>query len=240
MAAFVLVHGAWLGATYWREVAARLRAAGCDVYTPTLTGLGERTHLLSRSVDLELHIQDIVNVFLYEDMRDVVLVGHSYGGMVISGVAERCAGRLRHLVYLDAFVPADGDAMIDLGTPERMAWVREQAAVAGDGWLVPCPALDSFGLPAVHGAWLSSLAGPQPLKTFEQTLHLSAPAARAIPRTFIRCTAYPGFQSQAERVRSAPGWRYAEIPTSHMAPLTEPEMLTRLLLDAAEQPSGAR
>jgi pimeloyl-ACP methyl ester carboxylesterase len=203
------------------------------VYTPTLTGIGERSHLLTPAIDLDLHTQDIVNVFKYEDLQEVVLVGHSYGGMVIASVSERIPERLAHVVYLDAFVPFDGEALLDLGTPERTAWLRQQVAAVGDGWLIPCPPLDSFGLSEADAAWLGPLVGSQPLKTFEQPVQLSSPAAQALAHTFIRCVEYPGFKSQAERAQAAPGWRYCEIPTSHIAMATMPERLAELLLEVA-------
>src|SRR5487761_1533732 len=131
-----------------------------DVYAPTLTGIGERSHLLTRAIDLALHVQDVVSVLDYEDLREVILVGHSYGGMVIAGVAERSPDRIAHAVYLDAFVPSNGETILDLAAPERVAWMREQVAAAGEGWLIPCPPLGSFGLTDADAAWLAPLAGP--------------------------------------------------------------------------------
>jgi pimeloyl-ACP methyl ester carboxylesterase len=119
MATYVLIHGGWHGGWCWARVAPILRAAGHDVYAPSLTGLGDRVHLLSPSVRLETHIEDVLGVLSYEDLRDVVLVGHSYGGMVITGVADRAADRVSHLVYLDAFVPRDGECLLDLLPEER-------------------------------------------------------------------------------------------------------------------------
>ena len=136
MATFVLVHGAWAGGWYWKRVRPLLTAAGHDVFTPTLTGLGERAHLATPDIGLETHIRDVLGVLTYEDLSDVVLVGHSCGGIVITGVAERAPGRLAHLVYLDAYVPADGQSFLDLlVSPERAAMFREQARTEGDGSL---------------------------------------------------------------------------------------------------------
>ncbi len=146
MAIFVLVHGAWHGGWCWQRVARLLRAAGHDVYTPTLTGLGERAHLLSPAIGLDTHIKDILGVLFYEDLRDVVLVGHSYAGMVITGVAEQTAKRLRHLVYLDAFVPWEGQSLLDLMGETEALIVRERAARDGDGWCVPPLPLEAFGV----------------------------------------------------------------------------------------------
>ena len=146
MATFVLVHGAWHGGWCWKKVTPLLRAAGHEVYTPTLTGLGERAHLLTREVDLDTHIRDIINVLEYEELRDVILVGHSYAGMVIAGVADRVPARLAHLVYLDAFVPRDGQASLSLSPPELEAHLRAQALAEGDGWRVPAPPAAWYGV----------------------------------------------------------------------------------------------
>ena len=137
MAMFLLIHGAWHGGWCWKKVTPLLRAAGHEVCTPTLTGLGERAHLLSAEVTLDTHVQDVVGVLEYEDLRDVVLVGHSYGGMVITGVVDRAADRLAHLVYLDAFVPQDGQALADLVDSTLYTTLEEQARAEGEGWRVP-------------------------------------------------------------------------------------------------------
>ena len=134
MANFVLVHGAWIGGWCWRPNAQALRKAGHEVFTPTLTGLGERSHLMNPSINLDTHIADIVNVIKHEELSDVVLVGHSYGGMVVTGVADALADKIRSLVYLDAFVPESGQALVDLAPPEP----KPQAA--SDYTLAPLPA----------------------------------------------------------------------------------------------------
>ena len=135
MATFVLVHGAWHGGWCWKKVAPLLRSAGHEVYTPTLTGLGERDHLLTRDIGLDTHIQDIVNVLEYEELTQVVLVGHSYGGMVVTGVAERAHERLRQLVYLDAATPLGTErslrALYQRYTPAR--WAAFEAQIQGPG-----------------------------------------------------------------------------------------------------------
>ena len=137
MATFVLVHGAWHGGWCWRKLTPLLRAAGQEVFTPTLTGLGERAHLGSPDVGLGTHVRDVAQVLWYEDLADVVLVGHSYGGLVIGGVADQVPERLRHLVYLDAFVPEHGQSMLDLGPPERRPAMQARVAAEGDGWQLP-------------------------------------------------------------------------------------------------------
>src|SRR5262245_30919971 len=144
LATFVLVHGAWHGGWCWRRVAPLLRAAGHEVYTPTLTGLGERAHLVARHVDLDTHIADVRGVLQCEELSNVVLCGHSYGGMVISGVAESAPNALRSLVYLDAFVPADGQCLLDFIPAERLAELRQSVHDRGAGWLVPPPSAAFF------------------------------------------------------------------------------------------------
>ena len=163
MATYVLVHGAWHGGWCWKRVAPLLRAAGHEVYTytPTLTGLGERAHLLSRDIDLDTHITDIVNVLAYEELTDVVLVGHSYGGMVIAGVADRVPERVAHLVYLDAFVPRDGQAVHDIFSPEFAAHLQALALAEGDGWRIPAPPAASYGVTAAADlAWVAAKTSP--------------------------------------------------------------------------------
>ena len=149
MTTFVLVHGAWHGGWCWREVAGRLQSAGHRVFAPTLTGLADRSHLLTRETGLETHILDIVNLLEWEGLDDAVLCGHSYGGMVVTGAADRAAGRLRALVYLDAFVPADGQSLSDMAPPERVDGMLRDAAERGDGWKVP---------PLPASAWLDDPA----------------------------------------------------------------------------------
>ena len=232
MATFVLVHGAWHGGWCWRHVTTRLRAAGHEVFTPTLTGLGERAHLFSPDIDLETHIGDVLGVLKYEDLERVVLVGHSYGGMVITGVADRAAERLAHLVYLDSFVPADGQSAFDLLAPDRRATFEEQARDPGNGPQIPPPPLQRFGVTAdADLRWALPKLASQPLKTFTQPLRLTHAGARVVPRTYIWCAEYPSFRPFAERVRTDPGWRYRELPTGHDAMITAPQALAGLLLE---------
>src|SRR5215212_3297578 len=133
----VLVHGGWHGGWCWRQVARLLRTAGHDVHVPTLTGLGERSHLLHRDVDLELHVRDVIATLTYEDVHDALLVGHSYAGMVVAGVADRVPERVAHVVYLDAFVASGGQSLLDLMLPERRDMYLRAASEDGDGWVVP-------------------------------------------------------------------------------------------------------
>lgn len=234
MVTFVIVHGAWSGGHVWRTVRSLLRAAGCEVYTPTLTGLGERAHLASPEIDLDTHIEDIVNVLHFEDLTDVVLAGHSYGGMVITGVAEKAPERLAQLVYVDAEVPEDGQSENDLLPPEERAGYEEAARSRGDGWRIPPPVPETLPVdldPEMR--WLLSRMVAQPLRTFEEPVRLTNPAAAAIPRTYILCTEDKQGQplpEYVERARANPGWRFRELATGHRPHVTTPRDLADLLL----------
>ncbi len=232
MATFVLVHGAFHGGWCWRKLTPWLRAAGHEVYTPTLTGMGERVHLASPAVTLSTHVQDIVNVLVYEDLAEVRLVGHSYAGFVIAGVAEQVAERLAHLVYLDARIPQDGEALRDGYDLATLAMVETQVRGAGEGWRVPVPDLGRhpFGIrDEADAGWVMAKLVPHPFATLVEPLRLTQPAAERLPRTFIACTA-DQVHAHAERARSAPGWRYQELPTGHDAMVTAPRELVDLLL----------
>jgi pimeloyl-ACP methyl ester carboxylesterase len=236
VATFVLVHGAYLGGWCWRWVTPHLRAAGHEVRTPTLTGHGERVHLAGPQVDLETHIEDVVNVLRYEDLTGVVLVGWSYGGMVIAGAADRAPERIAHVVYLDADVPRDGDTSVP---PSRHAAREELARAHGDGWRVPPPfgADDLPGeLPAETRRWIAERLTPHLLLTWTQPIRLAG-AAAALPTTYVRCTV--GYdptdedtRRQDARIRGEPAWRYRELADSHAAPLTAPRAVADLLLEA--------
>jgi pimeloyl-ACP methyl ester carboxylesterase len=233
MATYVLVHGAWHGGWCWQRVTPLLRAAGHEVFTPTLTGLGESSHLTSPEIDLSTHIQDVVNVLEYEDLHKVILVGHSYGGMVITGVADRAAERLAHLVYLDAFVPHDGQSLLDL-VGEHRTTIQEQALAEG-GLVLPFP-VEAFGVTAeANVLWVGSKLVRHPFKTFAQPVRVTSTAASTIPRTYIYCNqpAMGPFDQFAERLKAAPGWRYRELATGHDAMVTMPRELANLLLAVA-------
>ena len=227
MATFVIVHGGWGGAWERRAFAPLLQQAGHEVLRVTLTGLGERAHLASPAVGLDTHIRDVVNVLVYEDLRDVLLVGHSYGGAVVTGAAERVPERLAHLVDVDAFVPEDGQAVADLLGPEVAADWRERVRTLGDGWRLPSP---------FPGA--TERHAPAPWKPVEEPLAVRDPAAAALPRTYIHCTAKPNpdapvyahFRAVAARAR-ARGQRLRELPTGHLPTLSAPQALADLLLE---------
>jgi len=228
VATIVLAHGAWSGAWAWTRVRRLLAAAGHDVFTPTYTGLGERSHLASRDTNLATHIQDVRNVLEFEDLRDVVLIGHSYGGMVATGVADHAHDRLARLIYLDAFVPADGRSLLDYVPPEARERMR-RSATEGDGWRVapnPPPADTS---PA-DVEWVTRLRRPHPLACFEQPIRLHGPLPP--PRAYIQCMRYADkgpFGQFAAQAKGAAGWQSFEIDASHSPNVTAPEALTALL-----------
>jgi len=223
MATFTIVHGGWGGGWEWREVETLLRARGHDVTRPTLTGIGERAHLFSPSVNLDAHVEDVVRHLEFEGLEDVVLCGHSYGGMVVTGVVDRVPARVSRLVYIDAFVPHDGESLFDLLPPE---WVSMLRASATDG-RVPPP-----GENPAYPAWYVERVRDHPLAAFEQPLRLSG-RDDAVPRSYIRC-----LQSDAplepciERARSA-GWTMREIDAQHDAHVGDPVGLADLLSAAA-------
>jgi len=238
MATFVLVHGAWHGGWCWRKVAPLLRAGGHAVHAPTLTGLGERVHLATRQVGLDTHVRDVLNVLTFEELSEAVLVGHSYGGLVIAGVAEQAPERLAHLVYLDALVPDDGQSCLDLFGPAARASVEAMVRSRGEGWWVPLdvePTLDHYGVvdPAER-RWMAERLVPHPWKTLDDRLRLPTGRGRALPRTFVLCTRGRSSPGQgAERAQREPGWRFREIDTGHDAMVTAPRELADLLLEAA-------
>jgi pimeloyl-ACP methyl ester carboxylesterase len=229
MATFVVAHGAWSSAWAWKKMRPLLRAAGHDLWTPSYTGLGERAHLANDAIDLDTHIQDVVGLLEMEDLRGVVLIGHSYGGMVATGVADRASGRIAQLVYLDAFVPENGQSAFDLQPAERANRMRELARDSGEGWRIP-PNPMPPDTPEADVAWAGHRRLPQPLKTFEQKLRLSDRAPP--PRSYIYCKRFgPGdvFRQFAERARRQSGWRCFEIDASHNPHITEPQGLLAIL-----------
>jgi pimeloyl-ACP methyl ester carboxylesterase len=236
MTTFVLIHGAWHGGWCWRKVTPLLRAAGHEVFTPTLTGLGERVHLLTPDVGLDTHITDVVNVLEYEDLREVVLVGHSYGGMVITGVADRLADRLAHLVYFDAAVPRHREALLAPFSEASRSSLEERVRTKGDGWKLPFSEhyLNEWQITDPKDrAWLLRHLVPHPFKSFQDTVGFSESKIATIPRTYIWCSEPRGETQRptAERVNTETGWRFRELATGHDAMVTMPRELADLLLD---------
>ncbi|MDQ3673977.1 MAG: alpha/beta fold hydrolase [Gemmatimonadota bacterium] len=223
---YVIVHGAWGGGWDWRHVDSLLTASGNNVYRPTLTGLGERVHLMNSTVDLSTHITDIVNVIRFENLRDVVLVGHSYGGMVISGVVDRIPDRIRHVVYLDAFVPEDGESVLT-----AMRGLRSETFVRA--------MVDSAKNDVIVPSWVPPGATPpsdvpQPKKAFSEPLRLQNPAGRRIPATYIltveagKPEADDDFAPFSRRAKSR-GWTHYVLQADHTPERSAPQELTALL-----------
>jgi len=233
MTTFVLVHGAWHGGWCYKRVARLLRQAGHEVYTPTLTGLGERAHLMGRMIDLSTHIQDIVSVVRCEELSDVVLCGHSYGGMVIAGVAEQIAAKIRSLVYLDAFVPENGKSLFDYLPAEQSGQMRTDAAQNGDGYKVtPIPAA-AFAVNDKDAAWVDAMCVKHPLATFEQKLALSG---RQLPKRVYILAAGWGpspFQQFGVRYKDDRDWQFVNIACGHDVMIDRPQELTNALIAAA-------
>lgn len=230
MATFLVAHGAWSAGWAWKKMRPLLRARGHELFTPTHTGLGERSHLAHAGIDLEAHIADILAVLDFEDLRDLVLIGHSYGGMVATGVADRAPERIARLVYLDAFVPRDGQSIFDLIGEEAAARARAAAQAEGGGWRVPANPMPPDTAEA-DLAWAVPRRIMQPLATLEQRLRLTG-AVERLPRSYIYCTRFgigDFFRRFADRARGDAGWRYDELDASHNPHITMPETLAALL-----------
>ena len=248
MTNYVLVGGAWLGGWCWQPVARRLRDNGHDAYPVTLTGLGERAHLASPEVDLDTHIADVVNIIELEGLRDVVLHGHSYAGIVVTGVAERIRERISQLVYLDSGPTPDGSSFLDMQPPEIKQHIERQVAELGDGWRLPLPSWEE--LEGVYGASLEGLdesqrrrmrahAVAQPFGSYTQPLRLGDTTssgwltkvfiANSFPLAQVReliAGGHPWFRELA-----GPEWRLLELRTGHWPMFSRPEDLAELLLD---------
>jgi len=242
MANFVLVHGAWHGGWCWRDTAAALRAAGHQVFTPTHTGVGERSHQSAENITLETHIRDVCGCIEWEELNDVILVGHSYGGMVITGVADRMADRVKSLVYLDAFVPEHGDSLIDLLPKALPPEVSAQfvgafrgAALDGhSGKMQPIPA-EMFNISAANRAWVDRRCVPQALATFEMPLLLTGDHAKVTQRLYILADGWDPspFRYFAGKLQGAAGWRVTKMPCSHDVMVDMPKELAAELLKLA-------
>jgi pimeloyl-ACP methyl ester carboxylesterase len=230
---YVLVHGAWGGAHGFRHVRRLLSAAGHEVFTPGLTGIGERSHLASPQVDLTTHVTDVVHQFLYEDLHDVVLLGFSYGGMVVTGALDAVGDRVRALVYLDAFVPGDGDSLYGL------LGVRPAPTGLATVWLVEGPER-AYEDPA-EAAFSRPRRTLHPVGCFTEPVRLSRPLEEwPFSRTYVRATAEepgvppnPAFAAAAARARASDAWAYREIATTHLVPQNRPRELADLLLELA-------
>jgi pimeloyl-ACP methyl ester carboxylesterase len=238
MATYVLVHGGGHGGWCYQRVARLLRAAGHEVYAPSLTGLGERSHLVSPQVDLDTHIRDITALLHYEDLTDVILAGHSYGGMVITGAADRAADRVQRLVYLDAANPEDGQSLADLAG-DHINWSRQFGKTVDGVELVLQPETTDVGVwygvtdPA-DVAWMNPRLTPHPWKCFEQRLVLTNEAAyRAIPQYHVVCTATLATRDPELIAQARAAGRLWDIDTGHDLMITEPRKVADALLAIA-------
>lgn len=242
MANFVLVHGAWQGGWCWRDVTAALIRAGHRAHAPTLTGVGERAHLLSKDITLETHIADVIAAIEAEEMNDVVLAVHSYAGMIGTAVADRMPGRIAHLVYVDAVVPKPGESWS--GTHSRAT--REQrlgAAAAAPDFAFPAPDPAVFGLADEQYEWVKRRQTPHPGHTYEHALDFDMNRVAAVPRTFVSCIkpALATIDSIRPRVADRNFWggawlansRVVELETGHDPMISAPREFTRVLLDCA-------
>jgi pimeloyl-ACP methyl ester carboxylesterase len=229
VATYVLVHGAWHGGWCWSRVARALQARGADIYMPTLTGLGERAHLASRDIGLETHIEDVLGVLEYEGLTNVVLVGHSYAGVIVTAVADRVPRRLSRLVYLDAVVPRSGQCLFDCAGPEFRTRIEEQVRTQGEGWRIPAASAERLGLTRDEDiSWVVPKLVPHPYRTFLEPVQLRIPTS-TVPRTYINCIG--GKPRGGPRTAQAEGIDdYHELSTGHDAMITAPEEVAELLL----------
>ena len=234
---YVLVHGAWHGGWCYREVARLLRAAGHEVFTPTLTGLGERSHLRGQPINLETHVQDIANVLLWEDLHNVVLAGHSYGGMVVTGVADRLAERISALVYLDAFVPErSGDSLFSLSGPSVVETFKSANT---DGLTIaPIPAA-AFEVVEAKRAWVDQKCVRHPVATTLQALELSGRYLSVARKLYVLATGWGDvpFRAIRDRLDRDASWQMHELPCGHDLMIDMPGETARLLAGLAQSPS---
>lgn len=230
MSTFLVAHGSWSAGWVWKKMRPLMAARGHALFTPTYTGIGERSHLAHKDINLDTHIEDMLQVLKFEDLRDVILIGHSYGGMVATGVADRARERIKHLVYLDAYAPEEGKSSHDYSTAERR---ERQRAGAVDGWKVMPGGVPADTSPE-DKAWLTERRTPQPLQTYEQKFHYEN-GPLTLPRTFIYAKKpNPGdpFRPFMEKGKRE-GWKVYEIDASHSPHVTAPEELMRILDEVA-------
>lgn len=232
MSTFVLVHGAWHGSWCWKRVRRELQSRGHDVFTPTLTGVADRSHLLTPEVTLETHILDVVNLIEWEELDDVVLCGHSYAGAVVAGVADRLPQRIRSLVYLDAFIPENGQGLSKNFPAERLQ----------DGWKVLPIAAQTFGVNVADRAWVDRQCTPQSIDCWLQPSKLEGNHARITSIVYVLATGWgsgdPPFHPHYSEALGR-GWRTIQVSCGHDVMLDEPTRLAEILVDAALGPSSA-
>ncbi len=230
---FVLVHGTWHGGWCWRRVADLLAAKGHKVYAPSLTGLADRSHLLSRDVNLTTHANDVANLIKGEDLNDVVLVGHSSAGFVVTQAAEQIGDQVASIVYLDAFVPQVGDSLISLANPgPRKA--LEEAVARGDLVAKPVPAA-AFNVNEKDRAWVDAKCTPHPLAAVVEKVVATGSREKIARKTYIRATGFrsPVFDETLARMKASPGWKTYEVASGHDVMVDHPDRLAEILLEVA-------
>jgi pimeloyl-ACP methyl ester carboxylesterase len=231
MADFVLVHGAWHGAWCWRKVLPILWSKGHRAFAVTLTGVGEREHLMSPSISLATHIDDVKSVIETEELARLILVGHSYAGLLITAVADRCAERIVRLVYLDAIIPHSGESWSS--SHNESARQARRADIARDG-VIPPPPASAYGLSGEDAAWVDRRQRPHPGGVYEDIVKFDESLVASLPRTFVDCTspALPTIEKSRQRVRSEQGWQVIEIATGHDPMISAPSQLLDILEQA--------
>jgi len=230
MTVHVLVHGAWHGGWCWEKVAQRLVERGSVVHTPTLTGLGERAHLLSREIGIETHVDDVVRALETADLEDVILVGHSYGGIVVTAAADRVPDRIARIVYLDAVVPRDGECLYDRSSDRVRSMFEDAAKTGGDGWLVPASVATArfLGLDDEEDQhWVLPRLTPHPIRTFREAVRLES-GASSLRRSYLNCIGAKPF-GQPRSVQADGIDDYHELRTGHDAMVTAAEAVAALL-----------
>ncbi|MDG4889842.1 alpha/beta hydrolase [Mesorhizobium sp. WSM4887] len=233
MAKFVLVHGAWHGGWCYDLVARRLRSKGHEVYTPTLTGLGERSHLLDDKIDLNTHIQDVLNVIKWQDLDQIILCGHSYGGMIVTGVADAAPEKIANLVYLDAYVPKDGEAIWDyMGEERRRTLLRDAEPYNGQAIAAPPPA--HFGVEPRNQAWVAGKMTPQPTLTLTQPIRLRGAYAADRRHVYVFATGPSSMQGFYPELKSDPAWEVKTMNCGHDQMVDAPDEVAEILIQAAE------
>jgi pimeloyl-ACP methyl ester carboxylesterase len=230
---FVLIHGTWHGGWCWRRVSDLLAAKGHKVYAPSLTGLADRSHLLTRDVNLSTHVTDVVNLFKWEELKDVVLVGHSSAGLVITPAVEQIGAQVSSIVYLDAFVPKVGDSLISLANPgPRKA--LEEAVARGDLVAKPVPSA-AFNVNEKDRAWVDAKCTPHPLAAVVEKVAASGAYEKIAHKTYIRATGSksPIFDETLAKLKTMSGWKTYEVASGHDVMVDQPDRLTEILLEVA-------
>jgi len=232
MKTFILVHGAWHGGWVWRKVAESLRQAGHEVFSPCLTGLGERSHLLDRNVTLSTHVRDVTNLIETHALRDVVLCGHSYGGLVVAQAADQLPDRVARVLFLDAFLPENGKSLLDLLPSPFRAEMQTIAREKGEGWFVPAPPVEGLQIAgAADRQWVAERLGPHPLASFTEPSRLTGAWVKVPRLAYVAATRFdsPVLVPSRAWARSHRAFEYHEAPTGHEVMIEAPEVVARIL-----------